>query len=297
VDTTAALLVDVEGGSLAVHELAGSAGSPRTVIAAHGITANALSLVALARAVPAGIRVLAPDLRGRAESRQIDGPWGIRVHADDLLAVADAVGAETFTALGHSMGAFVAAAVADRHPDRVERAVLVDGGVALPVPVGTDIDAALTAVIGPAMTRLSMTFGSLPEYVAFLAQNPAISSILDGGGPVAEDLVGYLEHDLVGTRDGRVRSSCVLEAIRADGGAIFLEPEVVAAVRRLTVPTTMLYASRGMFDQTPGLYSAGAIAAVELPESVVVQAVPDCNHYSIVFAPDALAAVVSAIGG
>jgi alpha-beta hydrolase superfamily lysophospholipase len=71
------MVVDVPGGRLAVHQLAGNAGCPRTVVAAHGITANGLSLAALARALPDGIRLLAPDLRGRAESREITGPWGI----------------------------------------------------------------------------------------------------------------------------------------------------------------------------------------------------------------------------
>jgi pimeloyl-ACP methyl ester carboxylesterase len=217
------------------------------------------------------------------------------VHADDLIAVADATGTDTFTVLGHSMGAFVAAAVAERHPQRVERAVLVDGGVAFPVPAGADVDAALTAVIGPAMTRLSMAFASAAEFVDFMAQNPALDTALASGGQQAEDLLGYLEHDLV-PGEGELRSSCVLEAVRVDGGAILLEPEVTSAVTRLTRPASLLYAARGMFDQTPGLYTADALAAAGLSESVVVQAVPDCNHYSILFAPAAVAAVAAAIG-
>ncbi len=247
--------VEVPGGRLAVHRLAGDAGSPRTLIAAHGITANGLSMVALARALPDGIRLLAPDLRGRAESRYITGPWGIRAHADDLIAVADAAGLDRFTVLGHSMGAFVAAAVADLYPGRVDRAVLVDGGVAFGSPVDTDIDAALTAVIGPAMTRLSMTFGSMAEFVAFMARNPALGGPLAAGGNVADDLLGYLRHDLIDGPQGRLVSSCVLDAIRADGGAVLIESAVVSAVGRLRVPTALLYAARGMFDESPGLYT------------------------------------------
>jgi pimeloyl-ACP methyl ester carboxylesterase len=294
-DTVSTMLVEVPGGSLVVHRLSGDDDCPRTVLAAHGITANGLSLAALGRALPDGIRLLAPDLRGRAESRGITGPWGIGAHADDLIAVADAVGADSFTVLGHSMGAFVAAAVADRHPERVDRAVLVDGGVAFPMPAGADVDAALTAVIGPAMTRLSMTFPTPEEFVDFMAQNPALGTALAGGGQPADDLLGYLAHDLVQDGD-RWRSSCVLEAIRVDGGAILLEPQVTTAVTRLTRPATLLYAARGMFDQTPGLYTAEALAGAGLPKTVAVQPVPDCNHYSILFAPAALRAVVAAVG-
>ncbi len=37
---------------------------------------------------------------------------------------------------GHSMGAFVALLTAERHPALVADVVLVDGGIALPVPEG-----------------------------------------------------------------------------------------------------------------------------------------------------------------
>jgi pimeloyl-ACP methyl ester carboxylesterase len=290
-------LVDVQGGRLAVHRLAGSEDSPQTVLAAHGITANGLAMVAFARALPDGIRVLAPDLRGRAESREITGRWGIGVHARDLIAVADAFALETFTLLGHSMGAYVAATLADRYPARVDRLVLVDGGVGFPVPAGSDVDALLTAVIGPAMTRLSMTFGSREEYLAFMAQNPAVGSALADESPFAADLRGYMDHDVITNADGRFVSSCVLDAIRVDGGAVMTEPDVLAAVTRLTVPTTLLFAGRGMFDQTPGLYTADLLAAVDLPETLTVQEVPDCNHYSIMFDPRALREVVAAVTG
>ena len=81
--------VDVEGGRLAVHEF-GRPDAP-VVLAAHGITANALSFAALARSMP-DVRIIAPDLRGRACSRDITGPWAIWQHAIDLIAVADAYG-------------------------------------------------------------------------------------------------------------------------------------------------------------------------------------------------------------
>ena len=169
------------------------------------------------------------------------------------------------------MGAFVAAAVADLYPGRVDRAVLVDGGVAFGSPVDTDIDAALTAVIGPAMTRLSMSFESVAEFVAFMARNPAVGGPLAAGGSVADDLLGYLRHDLIDGPEGRLVSSCVLDAIRADGGAVLLEPAVVAAVGRLRVPTTLLFAGRGMFDESPGLYTSDVLTAAALPEPIAVE--------------------------
>ena len=289
----------VAGGEVTVHLLAGGQDGGRTLIALHGITANGLSMRPLARALAArdpGIRVLAPDLAGRACSSGVTGPWGLGRHAEDVVAIADAIGARTATLLGHSMGAYVAAIAAARHPGRFDRAVLVDGGVAFPPPPGADIDALLTAVIGPAMTRLSRTFPDTDAYLAFMAANPAVREVLDAGGG-ADDLRGYLEHDIVHRPDGSLASSCVLEAIRVDGGALLTEPEAVTAAQALAVPTTLLWAPRGLMNQTPGLLSAEAIDAAGLPGTVTVHQVPDCNHYSIMFADHALATVVDAVLG
>ncbi len=287
--------IDVVGGRLGVHELA--AGDGPVVLAAHGITANALSFAALASDLPAGTRLLAPDLRGRACSAGITGPWGVAQHADDLIAVADAYGVDRFTLLGHSMGAFVAAVTALRYPDRVEKVVLVDGGVGLPVPPETDIDALLTAVIGPAMTRLSMSFPDRASFHGLMARNPAVAEVLALDPSAADQLAAYLDHDLVAAPDGTLHSSCVLDAIRNDGAAVTAEPESLLAVRALPVPGTLLWAPRGLMNQTPGLYTEQLLAAAELPDTLRVQEVPDCNHYSIVFADHARRAIVDGLVG
>lgn len=280
------LHVDVPGGRLAVHRLAEGAGP--TVLAVHGITANGLSWSALAGCLDGTATLLAPDLRGRAASREVDGPYGIGQHADDLVAVLDAAGVERAVVAGHSMGAFVTAVLAARHPDRVERAVLVDGGFAFPLPPGTsgdDVDAMIGAVIGPALQRLSMTFTGLDDYLAFFARHPALGPVLRG--PSGDAARAYLAHDLV--RDGGAwRSSCVLDAVRADGGGLMLEPEVhdaAATAARSGVPVRFLWAERGLLAEPQGLYDQARIAALDLPESVAVEQVPGTNHYDVVLSP------------
>jgi pimeloyl-ACP methyl ester carboxylesterase len=193
------------------------------------------------------------------------------------------------------MGAFVAAMAAARHPDRFDRVVLVDGGVAFPAPPEADVDALLTAIIGPAMTRLSMTFDDRAAYQGFMAGNPAVAETLALGTDVAADLRAYLDHDAVVGSDGRPRSSCVLDAIRIDGGAVVLEPEVLDAVRELAVGGTLLWAPRGLMNQTPGLYTAEVLAAAGLPAQLEVVEVPDCNHYSIVFTDAGRTAIRAAL--
>ncbi len=284
-----------------VHELAppDETGSLPVVLAAHGITANALSWSVLARELTGRARVLAPDLRGRADSRSVAGGYGLGVHADDLVSVLDRVGVERAVVVGHSMGAFVAALCAARHPDRVAAAVLVDGGAAFPPPAGhdsADVDALLQAVIGPAMARLSMTFETPQDYLDFWSGHPAVGPAL--AGPTGDDVRAYLLHDLVPGDDGSLRSSCVLEAVRTDGGQVLLDAQAHAAVGDAVaagVPVTLLWAARGLMDEPQGLYDTTRLAALDLPEGVQVVPVADCNHYTVVLDPAAVQRVAAAV--
>lgn len=292
---TSSFAVAVQGGELTVHELAGSADSPTTVLAVHGITANGLSYATLARRLPEGVRLLAPDLRGRAESAGITGPWGLGAHADDLIAVLDHLGLGTVPAIGHSMGAYALALAGARRPERFERVVLVDGGIGFPAPEGADIDAMLGAVLGPAMAKLSMTFPDQDAYLEFMRTNPAITETEALGPQIAEDLRNYLLHDLVPRAGGVVGSSCVPDAIRADGGQTIFDAEVLTAASTLSMPGTLLWAPRGLQNQTPGLLPPELVESAGLGSQLRSEFVPDCNHYSIMFADHALDRVLAAV--
>ena len=246
--------VAVAGGRLRVVEWPGD-GPP--VLAAHGITANALSWAAVARELAGRVRLVAPDLRGRAGSAGLPGPYGLAAHAADLVAVADHLGADRVALAGHSMGGFVVTETAARYPSRVSSVLLVDGGVPLDVPPGSDVDAALLATIGPAVQRLSMTFPTLADYVAFFAANPAL------GRYWTDDVAAYVARDYTGTG-----SSCVRDAVRADAADMLTRP-----ARSAGYP--LLWAPRGMQDQDRGLYAAERLAAVD------AELVPDVNHYTI----------------
>lgn len=284
--------VEVRGGGLDVHDLTAPGAqqdmlsADNLVMALHGITANGLTWQPVASAVGrtagAPTRFLAPDLRGRAGSREVTGPWGLATHVDDVLAIADAFGAATFTLVGHSMGAFVAALAAARHPDRVRAAVLVDGGFAFPVPPDLDVDAALQAVLGPAKERLSMRFSDGEAYLDFWRAHPALEQLFRG--PSAGALQAYLLHDLVTDGDGLV-STCVLDAVRADGADVLLDQEVHAsagAAVRAGTPVELLWSQRGLQNEPQGLYDEQRLAALELPPQLRVTAARDTNHYSVV---------------
>ncbi|WP_426507594.1 alpha/beta fold hydrolase [Dactylosporangium sp. McL0621] len=73
----------------------------------------------------AGWRVVAPDLRGHGDSPRC-AEYTLDDHADDVGGLLDELGLDAPVLLGHSLGAFAAATVAQRHPDRVGRLVLED---------------------------------------------------------------------------------------------------------------------------------------------------------------------------
>ncbi|WP_053206397.1 alpha/beta hydrolase [Jiangella muralis] len=284
--------VAVDGGTLAVHELGrGPAGAP-VIMALHGITANALAFGAVAQALDGEVRLLAPDLRGRADSRSVRGPWGLAAHAADVVAVLDAARVESAVLLGHSMGAYVAALTAYLYPSRVSSLVLVDGGVGFPAP-GGDIDAALEQVIGPAMRRLTMSFPDDDAYLDFWREHPAVGPAL--AASYGELLTAYLRHDLVGAGGDR-RSSCVLDAVRADGADVLADPLVQRSLRDGTVPATLLYAARGLMDEPQGLLDADRIAAAGLPPTVRVIPAGGVNHYTVLFEPQAVRLIAYAVG-
>jgi pimeloyl-ACP methyl ester carboxylesterase len=258
--------------SLEVHDWPGSG---PVVLAVHGITANGLSWGPVARQLDGRVTLLAPDLRGRAGSRSEPGPYGLARHADDVVAVLDERGVDRAVVAGHSMGAYVAALAAVRHPDRVTSVVLVDGGLAFPLPPGTDVDALLTTVLGPAIARLETTFATREEYRDFWRRHPAF------GFDWTPELDAYLMHDLIG--DGPYRSSCIAEAVRVDGADMFAGPEAAAAFAKLPVPAVLLWADRGLLNQNPNYYTAENTAGLGVP----AVRVPDTNHYSILAGPGA----------
>jgi lipase len=110
----------------------GDAGGP-PVVCAHGVTGQKGRFRPVAAALPSH-RVVAVDLRGHGHSTW-DAPWSADAHVGDLLETADALGIHTASWIGHSFGGRLVAELAHRHPDRVERAVLLDPAMHVDAPV------------------------------------------------------------------------------------------------------------------------------------------------------------------
>lgn len=264
--------VPVDGGELAVGIWNPDAGGT-PLVGIHGITSSHRAWLLAADALP-GTRLIAPDLRGRGRSTGLPGPFGLVQHADDVARMLDALEVHRVVMTGHSMGAFVAVRFAERHPDRVQRLVLIDGGLPLPTPEGVAPEDLPALVLGPALERLGMRFASFADYRAFWRRHPAL-------GPWWSDtLDDYIAYDLIGEAP-QLRSSAdpdavSVNALELDGSAGYAE-----ALAALRLPIAFLRAPRGLLDAAP-LYDPVVVAEWQerLPGMRVREAT-DVNHYTI----------------
>lgn len=277
--------VPVEGGDLCVGRWQGDDGAP-TVIAAHGITGSHMSWPPVAEALAGRVTLVAPDLRGRGGSNAVAGPFGMAAHAADLVAVQDHLGLTSSTVVGHSMGGYVVAAMAEQHPERVDNILLIDGGLPLPLPEGLTVDQILQAVIGPARARLEMTFESLDAYRQFWRDHPALGP---SWSPAVE---AYVDYDVTGPA-GTLRSKVSLDAIQADGADTLVPGGNGEAMFRVKAPTALLRAEFGMLGAPPALFPDEVVPALDV--LVRNEIVPGTNHYTITLAPHGAALVADVI--
>jgi len=270
--------VPVAGGALHVGRWGDG---PKVVIAAHGITGNHRSWQSVARVLDPSISLIAADLRGRGLSNALPEPFGMRAHAADLVAVLDHLGLERAVLAGHSMGGYVATSAATLHPARWAAVVLVDGGVALPLPHGVDPDALLDGVLGPALARLGMTFADRESYLAFWRAHPALAE----PGAWNAGTEAWLDHDLVGSTEPTLRSSASLAAVRFDGRELLIDRDVRRAFHQLTQRAVLLRAPRGLLNQVPPLLPDELIDPLRATWPIRLEMlVENTNHYSILLA-------------
>ncbi|WP_280923966.1 alpha/beta fold hydrolase [Ornithinimicrobium cryptoxanthini] len=133
-------MVSVGGVDTWVHDL--GAGAPVMLLhgSGPGVSAFANWRLTMPALVAAGNRVIAPDQLGFGQTVPPAGhDYGLDSWVEHAIGVLDALGLERVGLVGNSFGGAVALALASRHPERVERLVLMGSvGVEFELTPGLD---------------------------------------------------------------------------------------------------------------------------------------------------------------
>ena len=95
------------------------------VILLHGYSDSSHSFSRVMPLLPPELRVIAPDLRGHGHSARPANGYRIGDFAGDVIRMMDMLSIPKAVIVGHSMGSFVAQAIAEHAPERVSRLVLL----------------------------------------------------------------------------------------------------------------------------------------------------------------------------
>ena len=98
------------------------------LLALHGLASSGHWYDLVAPLLRDRFRIIAPDQRGHGQTT--NAPTGYDWHSlsDDLAALLDLLEAPEVFVIGHSWGGHVSSNFAARHPQRVKRQVMIDGG-------------------------------------------------------------------------------------------------------------------------------------------------------------------------
>ena len=267
---TQRIMVPVKGGEIAVFQYGDGSGDP--VLLIHGVTSSNRAFQLFADALIArGKAPFAVDLRGRGDSNNLPGPFGMKQHAQDMATVIDHFGWTQPDVIGHSMGAFVAAALVGLYSEKVGDVVFADGGIPLPMPPGMTVEQIMPFVLGPAMTRLAMEFENKEAYRNYWKPQAAF---VKGWSAVLDE---YVDYDLRGKK-----ASTNPQAVEDDSRDLFGDDLIIKSLQGLQKPAIFIKAERGLQNEEAGLYPMPVLDAV-LPAypMLKLEFLADCNHYDM----------------
>ncbi|MBB6038768.1 alpha/beta fold hydrolase [Phytomonospora endophytica] len=242
------------------------------VVALHGLTASHVNFAGIADRLAGRRPLLAFDLRGRGRSDK-HGPFGMAQHAKDVAAAMASFGLGESVVVGHSMGAYVAVALAAMYPQRVSGLVLIDGGVPVPAP-----PVPVEQLLAPQLARLDQIYPDVESYLDFWRALPVLPKE-SWEGPGRAWIEAYLRYDL-GGEPPALRPRASAEAVAADL-ADSLDPQVLSErLAGLTVPVLLLRAEHGFLPGHPGLIADPSPAA-GLVANFTDRLLPGTTHYTI----------------
>jgi len=228
-------------------------GSGPPVVLLHGFPFHHGMWASQLEAVGRTHRVLAYDLRGHGRSPVGDGQYTIEGHVDDLLAFLDHRELDRVTAVGLSMGGYIALRALERNPERFSAAVLADTRSEADTDEGKLKRAAGVANV-KANGAAVFAEGFLPAVFA----EESLRSM--------PEVVARIRTGIEATPELSLAGSLLAMAARTD---------TTASLASIAVPTLILV---GEHDAVTPVASAEAMQA-RIPGSVL-HVVPDAGHLS-----------------
>jgi lipase len=222
-------------------------GRSAAVVALHGLTASHMNFLGIAERLSGRCALFALDLRGRGDSDKPEGPYGMEQHARDVAASIRQMGLGASIVVGHSMGAFVATALAAQEPELVSGLILIDGGFLPDAPAGVSAELGLNAALAQRITQLRQTYPSRQAYREFWRMQPHFPP--EEWNPWIE---AFLDYEVGG--DSRVQPKASEAAVRADLGAAFEREAITERLKSIRVPTVLVRAERGFTPAQPPLF-------------------------------------------
>jgi pimeloyl-ACP methyl ester carboxylesterase len=272
-------------------------GAP-VVLAIHGITANRLAFLPLVEELAGEVEFVAFDARGRGLSDKPADPrcYGHRRHAEDAAVVLAELGRPASVVVGQSMGAWDGLQLAAHHPELVGSLVLGDGGYFADLPEGVAAATFVDSVMGPGwLQRLTAV---VPSRELLFAALKTVPPLRDSWSPALEAMFDAGLEEV----PGGLRNRCSPVAAQVDSEDYFVPrvlPYVRADLALVTCPVHLVRAPRG-FDISPEtrepLIPEASVEAFRraLPQ-LVVETVPDTNHYTVNFAKPGVVVLAEAV--
>jgi pimeloyl-ACP methyl ester carboxylesterase len=157
-----------------VHHAESGDPTGEVILFLHGWPDSWFSFSRLLPLLPARYHAYAVDQRGFGDSERPARGYTIDELAADVVAFLDAVEVGRATVVGHSFGSFVARRVAQLHPDRVSRLVLIDGAIRPVNAVTVDVQNAVRELPDPVPIEFAR------EFQASTAHVPLPEAFFDG---------------------------------------------------------------------------------------------------------------------
>ena len=219
----------ITANGLNIHYLDwGNEGRPVMVLL-HGLRGHCHSWDDVSGRFCRDYQVLALDQRGRGESDWAPGgDYSTGAFVADLEGFSDALGLESFTLVGHSMGGRNSMAFAGNNPERLDKLIIVD--------VGPDLDPRGAARITREIQDVPEEFESFEAVFEYMnSQNRFASE------PVLRRRLTYATRELPGGGVGWRYDLAIREQRR--NNSVPPAPDLWPSLERITCPTLVVRGS------------------------------------------------------